>query len=78
MNSFARFRAAGRLQGHLLFKEAIGTVTLCLFEIRQRAVPLRAVADDGRRLAVTRTEAELLEGGVEAVVLLGIDAVDLQ
>ena len=46
-------------------------------EIRQRAVPFRAVADDRRRLAVARPVAELLERRVDAVVLRGVDAVHL-
>ena len=35
-------------------------------------MPLGGVADDGRRLAVARAVAELLERGVDAVVLRGV------
>ena len=53
--------------GHLVLVQKVG----------QRAVALRAVADDRRRLAVARPVAELLERGVDAVVLRRVDAVHL-
>ena len=52
--------------------------TLCLLKKSESAPwPFRAVADDRRRLAVARPVAELLERGVDAVVLRGVHAVHL-
>ncbi len=63
------------LQRSLLFDERVRHRDLVLVqEIGQGAVALRRVTDDRRRSAVARTEPELLERGMDAVVLRRIDA----
>ena len=66
------------LKRHLLLEQPIRHRHLVLVQkVGERAVALRPVADDRRRLAVARPEPELLERGVDAVVLRGVDAVHL-
>ena len=65
------------LQREFLLDDGVGDRHFVLVqEVRERAVPLRGVADDRGRLAVARPVAEFLERGVQAVILGRIDAMD--
>ena len=78
LNSSDPFLALRRLQRQLLLDQRLGNRDLVLVqEVGERAVPLHAVADDRRRLPVARPEPELLERGIHALVLRGVDAVHL-
>ena len=78
MNSLGAIAPLVCLKRHLLLEQPIRHRDLVLVEkVGERAVPFRAVADDRRRLAVARPEAELLERGVHAVVLRRVDALHL-
>ena len=70
-------RALRRLQLHFLIEERVRDGDLVFIQkVGQPAMAFRGVADDHRRLAVARTVAELLQRGVDAVVLRRIDAMD--
>ena len=78
MNSLGAIAPLIGLKRHLLLEQPIRHRHLVLVQkVGERAVPFRPVTDDRRRLAVARPEPELLERGVHAVVLRGVDAVDL-
>ena len=75
LNSSTRSWRCSACSAILLFDERVRHRDLVLVqEIGQGAVALRRVTDDRRRLAVARTEPELLERGIDAVVLRRIDA----